>query len=333
MSDVTAARVVSGMRPTGKLHIGHWQGALINWINLQKKYDCMFFVADWHALTTIYSDTSNLKSYIFEMVCDWLAVGVDPKKSILFVQSEVKQHAEFFLLLSMIVPLGWLERCPTYKEYIQQIKTKESATYGFLGYPVLQTADITAYKASMVPVGEDQVPHLELAREIVRRFHHIYKTDILAEPKAYLTKAPKILGTDGRKMSKSYNNCIYISDNEKDTQKKISRMITDPARIKADDPGHPEVCSIFLLHKILNKDHEVLRQVCKKGEIGCVACKKKIAEILNNELAPIRKKREDIAEDSSFVWDILKEGETKARQMCEKTLDEVHKVMGIDNYK
>jgi len=321
--------VVSGMRPTGKLHIGHWQGALINWVKLQEEYDCMFFVADWHALTTAYDRTEDFKDYIFEMVCDWLAAGVSPEKAVLFIQSYVRQHAELFVLLSMIVPLGWLERCPTYKEYLQSIENKERATFGFLGYPVLQTADIIGYKASGVPVGEDQLPHLELAREIVRRFHYIYKTEILAEPQAILTHAPKIIGTDGRKMSKSYDNCIFIGDTEKETEKKILRMITDPARIKADDPGHPDICSIFMLHSIFDKEYKELEKACKRGEIGCVACKKKMAELLNTALEPIREKRKKIIQNPSYVKDVLNEGSRKASEICEKTLEQVRKAVGI----
>jgi tryptophanyl-tRNA synthetase len=316
-------RIVSGMRPTGKLHIGHYFGALTNWIELQKKYECFFFVADWHALTTGYEHTENMNEYILDMVADWLAVGIDPKQVTMFIQSHVKQHSELFLLLSMITPLGWLERCPTYKEYLQNTNSNEVRTFGFLGYPVLQTADIIAYKASKVPVGEDQIPHLEFAREIVRRFHHIYKTEIFLEPQAILTKAPKILGLDGRKMSKSYNNCIFISDTEEDTNKKISQMITDPSRIKATDPGHPDICSIFMLHKVLNENYSEIEISCKKGTIGCVACKKMMANLLNTSLASIREKRKELIKDPKFIFDILNEGSKKASKICEETLEEV----------
>jgi tryptophanyl-tRNA synthetase len=327
-------KLVSGMRPTGKLHIGHWQGALTNWVNLQNnsEYDCMFFVADWHALTTKYSDTKNLISDSLEMVADWLAIGIDPKKSILFQQSMVKTHAELFLILSMITPISWLERCPTYKDMIKEFShsNQDISNLGFLGYPVLMTADIILYNASVVPVGEDQLPHLELTREILRRFNFIYNKEVFIEPKALLTKTPRLLGTDGRKMSKSYNNSIFLSDTDSEIETKIKSMITDPQRIKATDLGNPDICSIFYLQKIFNTNEE--KQIecdCKNGKIGCVSCKKKLISILKETLSPIREKRETVLKDKDFLMDIIKTGSNKANEIANKNMEKIRKAINL----
>lgn len=322
-------RVLSGMRPTGKLHLGHLTGALNNWKKFQDEYDCFYFVADWHALSTEYSDTSPIQDNIMEMFIDWLAVGLDPDKATFFVQSSIPEHAELHLLLSMITPLPWLERCPTYKEQLRELKERDLFTYGFLGYPVLQAADILIYKADYVPVGQDQLPHLELTREIARRFNSIYKK-ILVIPQAKLTANPKLLGVDGRKMSKSYNNAIYLSDSKAVIKKKVETMITDPARIKKDDPGHPDVCSLYSLHKIFNHEQEPeIREKCKKGAIGCVACKKIMAERLIDALAGIQAKRKELESKPEYIKEILAQGVKKARKVASGTMAEVKKVMKL----
>ncbi|MGB4648496.1 MAG: tryptophan--tRNA ligase, partial [Acetivibrionales bacterium] len=245
--------MLSGMRPTGALHLGNYFGALENWVKLQDEYDCYYFIADWHALTTGYEDTSELKSNINSMVIDWLSAGLDPEKCTIFLQSSVKEHAELHLLFSMMTPLSWLYRCPTYKDQLAQLKDRNITTYGFLGYPCLQAADILMYKAAAVPVGEDQVPHVELTREMARRFNYIFG-EVFPEPQAKLTKAKVLPGTDGRKMSKSYNNTIALSDDPDTVRKKVMSMVTDPARIRKDDPGHPEVCTVFSFHKVFNEE-------------------------------------------------------------------------------
>lgn len=271
-------RVLSGMRPTGKLHLGHLVGALDNWVRLQDQYDCYFFVADWHALTTDYAETSNVKQNIMEMMYDMLAAGLDPEKAVLFIQSHVPQHAELHLLLSMITPLGWLERVPTYKEQRENIKDKDLGTYGFLGYPVLQSADILMYKADYVPVGEDQVPHIELTREIARRFNMFYagkREYVLPEPQPLLTSMPKLPGTDGRKMSKSYGNAILLSEPEPEIRQKLKTMVTDPARVRRTDPGNPQVCPVYSLHKIFSSQETIanVEKGCTTASIGCIECK------------------------------------------------------------
>ncbi|MBN1383491.1 MAG: tryptophan--tRNA ligase [Elusimicrobia bacterium] len=323
-------RVLSGMRPSGKLHLGHLHGALLNWAELQKNFDCFYFVADWHAMTTEYANTGNIKQDSFDMVVDWLSVGLDPKKSTIFVQSELPEHAELHLLLSMITPLSWLERCPTYKEQLREIKTRDIHTYGFLGYPVLQAADILIYKANKVPVGEDQLPHLELTREIARRFNSFYGK-ILTEPKAILTKSSKTPGSDGRKMSKSYNNCIYLSDTPEDISKKISSYITDPARIHPTDKGHPDICPIFALHKIYSENVKEIEDLCKKGEIGCVKCKKMLAEKIIKSLEPVHKKQKELKKNPAVINDILKNGREKAGKFAAQTISEVKKAVKLIN--
>ena len=297
-------RVLSGMRPSGRLHLGHLHGALSNWVELQKSYDCFYFVADWHALTTEYENTSNIKNNSIDMVIDWLSVGVDPEKSTIFVQSQLPEHAELYLFLSMITPLPWLERCPTYKEQLKEIKLRDLHTYGFLGYPVLQAADILIYKADKVPVGEDQLPHLELTREIARRFNSFYG-EILAEPKALLTKTPKVPGNDGRKMSKSYNNCVYLSDEPNIISKKVSAYITDPARIHPADLGHPEICPVFSLHKIYSENHKEIGGSCEKGKIGCVKCKQMLTSEIVKSIEPIQKKQKEFKQNPEAINKIL----------------------------
>ena len=279
-------RVLSGMRPTGQLHLGHLVGALNNWVKLQKDYQCYFMIADWHALTTSYEDIGPIKDYTHDMVIDMIAAGIDPSKSVLFLQSDIKEHAELSLLLGMITPVPWLERVPTYKEQQQELSNKDLSTFGFLGYPLLQAADILIYKANAVPVGVDQVPHVELTREIARRFNAFYG-EIFPEPESLLTEVPKLSGLDGRKMSKSYDNSIYLSDNAKTIREKVKTMITDPARVKRSDPGHPDVCPVFQYHKVFAPSvTQKVRNECENALIGCVDCKMNLANELIDYLAP-----------------------------------------------
>ena len=325
-------RVLSGMRPTGKLHLGHLVGALDNWVRLQNQYDCFFFVADWHALTTDYAETSRVKQNILEMMNDMLAAGLDPERSTLFTQSHVPQHAELHLLLSMITPLGWLERVPTYKEQRENIKDKDLGTYGFLGYPVLQSADILIYRGDYVPVGEDQVPHIELTREIARRFNMFYagkREYVLPEPQPLLTSMPKLPGTDGRKMSKSYGNAILLSDPEPVIRLKLKTMVTDPARVRRTDPGNPQVCPVFSLHKIFS-DQETIAKVelgCTTAGIGCIECKGWAADNLLTTIHPIQERRVKYEQNPKMVWDILEAGSAKARRVAEATMVEVRDSM------
>lgn len=323
-------RIMSGMRPTAKLHLGNMMGALMNWVKLQDEYECFYSIVDWHALTTGYADTSELKEYINEMVIDWLSVGLNPEKCNIFVQSQVKEHAELHLLLSMITPLSWLERCPTYKEQLRQLEGREINTYGFLGYPVLMTADILAYKADRVPVGEDQAPHLELAREIVRRFNYLYKP-VFPEPEALYTEAKVLPGIDGRKMSKSYDNYIAISASPEEIRKKVMMMVTDPKRIKKSDPGHPEVCTVYAFNKVFGEKDKVneLGESCKKALIGCVECKKNLADLLIKYMEPIHERRKIYEKDPNLIKDILDLGAQKARDVASKTLEEVREAMKI----
>jgi tryptophanyl-tRNA synthetase len=322
--------ILSGMRPTGTLHLGNYFGALVNWVRLQNhgSYECYYMIADWHALTTDYEDTRQLKNNIFEVAKCFLAAGLEPEKSTIFVQSWVKEHCELALLLSMIVPLSWLERNPTYKEQLRELKGRELHTHGFLGYPVLQAADIILYKASYVPVGEDQLPHIELTREIVRRFNYIYKTNIFKEPQPLLTPQQKVLGLDGRKMSKSYNNCIYLSDTKDKLKEKISSMFTDPQKIHIDDKGHPEGCVVFSFYQLLAKEKSTLREKeCKEGKIGCVACKNELVVIFDNFLSPIREKYYSLEQKKDYLYDILKEGSKKAKNKAEQTMEEVREAI------
>lgn len=322
-------RVLSGMRPTSRLHLGNLLGALTNWKSLQKDYECFYMVADLHALTTDYADTREIKRNIKEMVIDWLASGIDPKKSTIFIQSQIPEHSELHLLLSMFIPIPWLERCPTYKEQLREIKGKDLKTYGFLGYPVLQAADILIYKAEVVPVGEDQLPHLELTREIARRFNHLYKP-VFPIPQAKLTKVSRLPGMDGRKMSKSYNNCIYLSDSEEVIRKKIGEAITDPARKTLKDKGHPGICTIFKFHQIYNaKNVKDVEKRCKKAAIGCKECKRNLADILVNALSGLHKKRKELSQNPRIINQILEEGRKRASSIAKQNLEEVKKVVGI----
>ena len=323
-------RILSGMRPTGPLHLGNWHGALINWVKMQKEYDCFFFIADWHALTSDYEKTGSISKYIRDMIIDWLSVDLSPEKSTLFIQSHVKEHAELFLILSMITPVPWLERNPTYKDQIVQLSNKDLSTFGFLGYPVLQAADIIMYKPFGVPVGIDQVPHVEITREIARRFNYLYG-DVFPEPEAVLTQTPKILGIDRRKMSKSYDNAIYLSDNPDVIADKVSGMITDPQRARKNDPGNPDVCNVFDFHKIYT-EKETIDQIdkeCRIADIGCVECKKIMAQNLIKALEPVRKKREYYSSRPELVDEIIKDGIKKARNVARQTMEEVRTAVKI----
>lgn len=314
------------MRPTGPLHLGHLLGALDNWVKLQHDHECFFMVADLHALMGEYENPENLKQNSIEMVIDWLACGIDPAKSTIFVQSQIPEHSELAVILGMMTPLGWLERNPTYKEQLREIEGRDLTTYGFLGYPVLQAADILLYKANKVPVGEDQLAHLELTREICRRFKHFYKKDVFPEPDALLTKEARILGTDRRKMSKSYGNAINLSDSEDVVRKKVQSMITDPARIKVSDPGHPEICNVFAYYNIFSSDKKLIQGVhdwCAGAKKGCTDCKRTMADVLVERLRPIREAREKIAKDRSTVHNVLKDGLAKAQAVARSTMDEV----------
>ena len=312
------------MRPTGRLHVGHYHGVLENWVRMQEDFDCFFFVADWHSLTTEYADTSGVRDNIREMVLDWVAFGLDPAKCVIFRQSLVPHHSELNLVLSMITPVSWLERCPTYKEMQDNLETKDLSTFGFLGYPVLMAADIILYKATRVPVGHDQLPHLEVTREIARRFNHLYG-NVFPEPEALLTETPKLLGLDGRKMSKSYGNSIYLSDTAEETAKKIKSMMTDPARIRRDDPGDPDICVAFNLHRIYvcrEKLDEIV-PACKNASIGCVECKRILSDCMNERLAPFRARRVDLARQPQFVEEILVEGSNRASLISDTVMAEV----------
>jgi tryptophanyl-tRNA synthetase len=322
--------MLSGMRPTGALHLGNYFGTLENWVKLQDEYDCYYFIADWHALTTGYEDTSELKSNINSMVIDWLSAGLDPEKCTIFLQSSVKEHAELHLLFSMMTPLSWLYRCPTYKDQLAQLKDRNITTYGFLGYPCLQAADILMYKAAAVPVGEDQVPHVELTREMARRFNYIFG-EVFPEPQAKLTKAKVLPGTDGRKMSKSYNNTIALSDDPDTVRKKVMSMVTDPARIRKDDPGHPEVCTVFSFHKVFNEERVADTEAqCRAGSIGCVQCKKELCSKMALKLTPIYEKRLELSAKPEYIREVVEKGNARARATAEKTMSEVRKAMKID---
>ena len=317
-------RVLSGMRPTGKLHLGHLHGTLGNWVKLQDEYECFFFVADWHALTSEYENTEVIKGSTQDMVIDWLCAGIDPEKSTLFIQSNILEHAELHLLLSMIVPLPWLERNPTYKEQQEEMSNKDLTTYGFLGYPVLQAADIIIYMANLVPIGVDQLPHVELTREITRRFNHLYG-ETFPVPEPILTELSKVTGLDGRKMSKSYNNAIHLSDDEKTLQKKVSSMVTDVQRARRKDPGDPEKCNLFPLHPLYSKKEEVdeIRAACPKAAIGCVDCKKILLRNLISGLAPIHEKQRYYQEHPQLLDEIIADGTERARAITKETMVKV----------
>jgi tryptophanyl-tRNA synthetase len=298
---------------------------------MQDDFDCFFFIADLHSLTTLYENPQLLKKYSFEVAVDWLSSGLDPEKCTLFVQSEIPEHAELHLILSMLVPVPWLERNPTYKEKQDEVKSVDMSSYGFLGYPVLQTADIVLYKANAVPVGIDQVPHLELSREIIRRFNKLYKKKLFVEPEAMISDVPKLNGIDGRKMSKSYNNAIFLSDSEKDVTKKIKAMLTDPARGRRDDPGNPDACNLFPMHKIYSsvEEQDDIISACKKAEIGCGDCKLKLADNLLKSMLPEMEKRKEIAAKPKEVYEILRAGTKKARRVAKATLLEAKTTMKI----
>ncbi len=318
------------MQPSGRLHLGNWLGALRNWVHYQEQYDAFFFVADWHALSTNYADTSRLREFVREMVLDWLAAGLDPERATLFVQSRVPEHAVLHLLLSMITPVPWLERNPTYKEKQDELKDRDLTTYGFLGYPVLQAADILIYRADVVPVGVDQVPHLELTRELARRFNATYAR-VFPEPQALLTDVPKLLGGDNRKMSKSYGNALYLADTPLATEAYASRMITDPLKLRKGDPGRPEICNVFSYHKLVTAESE-LAQIdadCRSGALGCVDCKRRMAKGLNALLVPLRERRAELGGAGGRVDEIIAAGSARARAVARQTLEQVNGAIGI----
>ncbi|MHB1453681.1 MAG: tryptophan--tRNA ligase [Saccharofermentanales bacterium] len=323
--------IVSGMRPTGNIHLGNYFGALENWVKLQDDYDCHFFIADWHALTTGYADTGEVRENTYQLTADYIACGLDPARSLLFLQSEIKEHAELHLLLSMVTPLAWLERCPTYKDQIANMTDKDIMTYGFLGYPCLMSADILLYKADFVPVGEDQIPHLEMTREIARRMNHIYQNRIFPEPMPLLTQSKLLPGTDGRKMSKSYGNTIAFSDTPDEVEQKVMGMVTDPARIRKTDPGHPEVCTVYAFHKIFQDSDEygAIGEACRAGQIGCVQCKRKLVARLREFHTPIHEKRKGLLADRKILKDILLEGSDKARVQARTTMKDVNGAIRI----
>jgi len=320
------------MRPTGKLHLGNLHGALKNWIDLQgrEEYDCYYFVADWHALTSDYSDTADIRDNRVDMVIDWLSAGLDPEKSTLFVQSSVKEHAELFLILSMITPLAWLERNPTYKEMKAELSAKDLSTFGFLGYPVLQAADIIMYKANGVPVGVDQLPHIELTREIARRFNFLYK-EIFPIPEPLLTDFPKLLGIDGRKMSKSYDNSIFISDQGDVLAKKVAAMFTDPQRMRRKDPGRPEICNVYTFHQIYSTGEDVDRISieCRKAGIGCTDCKRQLSDRIAEVMKPVHDRRDYYVQHPDEVREIIEQGNNKAVRIARQTMEEVREAVRI----
>ncbi|MCS6292040.1 MAG: tryptophan--tRNA ligase [Nitrospira sp.] len=331
MTTAPRKRVLSGMQPSGLMHLGNYLGALENWKALQEDYECFFFVADWHALSTNYADTSRIREFVRELLIDWLAAGIDPKRSTVFIQSHIPEHAVLHLLLSMMVPVSWLERNPTYKEKKDEIKEKDLSTYGFLGYPVLQAADILLYKPDFVPVGKDQLPHLELTRELARRFNDIYKKPVFPEPKEHLTKFPKVLGTDGRKMSKSYGNTINLSDTEPVVRQKLKTMVTDPARVRRTDPGNPDVCPVYEFHKIYSPQavQAQINQDCRTAAIGCIDCKKLVADKMVERMAPMWEARASLISHPSRIDEIVQDGSQRAAKVAKATLAEVNEAMKI----
>jgi tryptophanyl-tRNA synthetase len=324
-------RVLSGHRPTGLLHLGHLVGALSNWVEMQDDHECFFAIVDWHALTTHYENTSGLQESILEVATDWLAAGLDPERSTLFVQSKVPEHAELHLLLSMIVPLPWLERVPSYKEQQEQLRgERDLTTYGFLGYPVLQAADIVLYDANVVPVGEDQLPHIELTREITRRFNHLYGRT-LVEPKSRTTATPRLPGTDGRKMSKSYRNTLALADPPDQRRAKILQMMTDPARKRRSDPGNPDICPVYSFHKVFSKPDEIemVNRECRVAGIGCVDCKKILADNLDQRLGPHAERRVELERRPEQVREVLAEGARRAREVAAGTMERVRRATNL----
>jgi tryptophanyl-tRNA synthetase len=330
MTQPVQKTILSGMRPTGPLHLGNYVGALRNWIRLQDAYRCYFCVVNWHALSSEYHDSKAIKGYEFEVAVDWLSSGLDPDRCVMFRQSEVKEHAELHLILSMITPLPWVERVPTFKEQLVQLAEKDLNTYGFLGYPVLQAADIAIYRADAVPVGEDQAAHLELTREIVRRFNRYYG-DVFPEPQTLLTEVPRLAGTDGRKMSKSYGNAIYLKDTADVVRGKILPMVTDTRRKRRSDPGEPNDCPVFTLHKaFVPKDkQEEIAVGCRTAGIGCRDCKAVLLEHLIKALEPIWEKRARFEKDPGLIWDILEAGNVKARARAQETMAQIRAALGF----
>lgn len=326
-------RVLSGMQASGRLHIGNLVGALQNWVRLQSMYDCYYFVADWHALTTGYARPESIKDSTEDLLINFIAAGLDPEKCTIFIQSHILEHAELHLLLSMITPLGWLERVPTYKEKQQELKDRDLSTYGFLGYPVLQSADILIYRARYVPVGIDQFPHLEITREIARRFNYLYK-EVFPEPEGLLTEFPKVPGTDGRKMSKSYGNAIYLSDPPHVVEEKLRTMMTDPARKRRTDPGEPELSPVFQLHKIFSSKEEIeeVAHGCRTADIGCIDCKKILIKNVFKVMEPIWKKREELLNNRTLLEEITERGNEKAKRVAQETMELVRGSMGIGQY-
>jgi tryptophanyl-tRNA synthetase len=328
---MSRGRIFSGMQPSGKFHLGNYLGALENWVKLQHEYDCFFSIVDWHALTSSYENTSKLPEYIHDMALDWLSAGLDPEKNVIFVQSHVKEHAELHLLLSMMTPLAWLERVPTYKDKLQQLGAigKEINTYGFLGYPELMTADIVLYKANAVPVGEDQIPHVELTREIVRRFNNLYQP-IFPEPQVLLSQSAMLPGIDGRKMSKSYGNEIPYAAPPDDLRARVRLMVTDPKRVRKNDPGNPDVCTVYTFHKIFNKEETAdINIQCRNAGIGCVDCKKRLAERMALNLADIHMRRAELEANPGRVKEILAYGAERARSVATATMQEVRSAMNL----
>ncbi len=329
---MTKKRVLSGMQTTGPLHLGNLLGALNNWVSMQDEFDCYYFAADWHALASNYEETDQLEANLVDLGINWLSAGLDPDKSTLFVQSLIPEHAVLHLLFSMITPLPWLERVPSYKEKMEQVENRDLHTYGFLGYPVLQAADIVMYKAHYVPVGIDQLPHLELTREIVRRFHDIYGNEVFVEPQPKMSAVPKLPGTDGRKMSKSYNNAIYLSDSAEDMTAKIKNIITDPARVRKTDPGDPEKCVAFDFHKIFSSDddNKLTIEECKTAKRGCVSCKKLLCDNILSYLGPLLEKRAQWEARPGDVLEILALGTTNARAVARQTVEQAEEAMKIN---
>ena len=323
-------RILSGMRPTGSMHLGHVHGALLNWKKLQDEYECFYAIVDWHALTSEYANPDIIGKSIYDIAMDWISVGLDPEISPFFIQSHIKEHAELHLILSMITPLSWLERNPTYKEQLRELTQRDIYTYGFLGYPVLQAADILMYKANGVPVGEDQAPHVELTREIARRFNHFYG-EVFPIPALLLAPTSKILGIDRRKMSKSYNNAIFLTDTDEVIDTKVGQMITDPQRARRNDPGRPETCNVFSFHEIYTDPETVskIEKECRSAGIGCVECKKLMAANLKTGLEPMRAKRKELEADINKIREIIEQGNIRARAVARETMAEVREAVKI----
>ena len=323
-------RCLSGMRPTGQLHLGHLVGALANWKKLQDEYDCLFMVADYHALMSEYEHPQRIREWSYDNVIDWIAYGIDPARSVIFRQSDVPEHYELFTILSILTPLGWLERVPTYKEQLRELTGRELSTFGFLGYPLLQAADILLYQAHVVPVGEDQLPHLELTREVVRRFHHLYQATVFPEPQALLTPAPRLLGIDGRKMSKSYGNAISLSEDPQTIRAMAQKMFTDPTRIKMTDPGHPETCNVCNYWPLFAPERAAgVWEECRTAKRGCVQNKQELAEVLVQATEPFRAARTSPAVDHRHIEQIFQDGARKARAVAQTTMAEVKRVIGL----